>query len=72
VGKKERKHFSTMSQSYGSFTQSGSQFSPTEFVILRESITQNIAIIKKHYNKLEKFQKLVGSKNDTPEARTKM
>lgn len=60
--------------SYGSFTQpqGSSQFSPTEFVILRESITQNIGIIRKHYNKLEKFQKLIGSKNDTPEARTKM
>lgn len=47
-------------------------FSPTEFLILKEAIYQNIFIIKKNANKLEKIQKIIGSKNDTPEIRNKM
>lgn len=66
------------SSNYGSISQPSSStnqannFSPTEFLILKESIYNNIVIIKKQYHKLEKIQKIIGSKNDTNEARSKM
>lgn len=49
-----------------------SNFSPTEFLILKESIYNNIIVIKKQYHKLEKIQKIIGTKNDTNELRNKM
>lgn len=65
-----------MSSNYGSISQPGgsssSNFSPTEFLILKESIYNNIITIKKQFHKLEKYQKIVGSKNDTNETRSKM
>lgn len=48
------------------------QFSPTEFLILKESITTNIVKIKKEYHKLTKLEKMIGGKNDTHELRTKV
>lgn len=56
-----------------SSSSSGSNnFSPTEFLILKESITNNIIVIKKQHTKLDKIQKLIGGKNDSNELRSKM
>jgi len=66
------------SANYGSINQpassssSNNNFSPTEFLILKESIYNNIIVIKKHYHKLEKIQKIIGTKNDTSAARAKI
>jgi uncharacterized spore protein YtfJ len=66
-----------MSQ-YGSIQPSGSgsagssSFSPTEFLNLKESIYNNIIVIKKQFHKLEKITKVIGTKNDNSELRTKM
>lgn len=51
---------------------SSSSFSPTEFIHLKESSYNNIIVIKKQFHKLEKITKLIGSKSDTYELRTKM
>jgi len=57
---------------YGSISQPGSSssFSPTEFLILKESIYNNIIVIKKNYHKLEKIQKIFASKSDSSAARS--
>lgn len=66
------------SSNYGSISQpaagssSSNNFSPTEFFILKETIGTNIVAIKKQYVKLEKIQRIIGSKNDTNETRAKM
>lgn len=61
-----------MSSNYGTMEpSSSSNFSPTEFLILKETIYNNIVLIKKNYHKLEKIQKVIGSKNDTKDLRSK-
>lgn len=54
-----------------SSSSGNSNFSPTEFLILKESIYNNMIAIKKQNQKLEKIQKIIGSKNDTTELRMK-
>lgn len=68
-----------MSSNYGSIQQpsgssgsAGSSFSPTEFLILKESIYNNIIVIKKQFHKLEKITKVIGTKSDNAELRLKM
>ena len=51
---------------------STSSFSPTEFLIIKESIYNNVIYIKKQVTKLDKILKLIGSKNDNVELRNKM
>ncbi|CRL01659.1 CLUMA_CG014881, isoform A [Clunio marinus] len=67
---------SSLNSNYGTIHQpsssGSSSFSPTEFLILKESISNNIIVIKKQYHKLEKIQKIIGSKNDTNELRAKI
>lgn len=61
------------SQATGATTgTTGSSFSPTEFIHLKESIYNNIILIKKQFHKLEKIVKLISTKADNEELRTKM
>uniref|UniRef100_A0A336MRT9 CSON005416 protein n=1 Tax=Culicoides sonorensis TaxID=179676 RepID=A0A336MRT9_CULSO len=47
-------------------------FSPTEFISLKETIASNIVYIKSSWHQLEKSIKNVGTVKDTPESRKKI
>jgi hypothetical protein len=66
-------NYGAISNSETMSSASGSrQFSPTEFLILKESIATNIIKIKSQTSKFSKIIRLIGGTNDNNDLRSKM